>query len=141
VKPRISVFTAAALQRAGENIAAHGGDGDRPPAHGAGIVDQQGDDGVAEIRLALPLVGEREHRVDDDARQARGIEHALLQVELPGALLLRQQAALQPVGELGDHALQVLSCWSSCWRSRASSSASQRSSASTTSSNCFVKAL
>ena len=31
-----------------------------------------------------------------------------VQVELPGARLLRQQPALQPVGQLGDHALQML---------------------------------
>ena len=38
---------------------------------------------------------------------ARGIEHAFFEIELPGAVLLRQQAALQPVGEARDHALQV----------------------------------
>ena len=46
-------------------------------------------------------------RIDDDARQARGVEHALFEVELPGAVLLRHQPALQPVGEAGDDALQV----------------------------------
>ena len=45
--------------------------------------------------------------MDDDARQPRRVEDALLEIELPGAGLLRQQAALQPVGEPGDHALQV----------------------------------
>ena len=48
------------------------------------------------------------HRVDDHARQPRGVEHALLLVELPGAVLLRHQPPLQPVGEPGDHALQML---------------------------------
>ena len=47
------------------------------------------------------------HRIDDDARQPRRIEHALFEVELPGAVLLRHQAALQAVGETGDHALQI----------------------------------
>ena len=47
------------------------------------------------------------HRIDDDARQPRRIEHALLEIELPGAVLLRHQAALQPVGEPRHHALQM----------------------------------
>ena len=46
-------------------------------------------------------------RIDDDARQPRRIEHAFLEVELPGAVLLRHQPALQPVGEPRDHALQM----------------------------------
>ena len=47
------------------------------------------------------------HRIDDDARQPRRIEHALFEVELPGAVLLRHQPALQPVGEPRHHALQM----------------------------------
>ena len=47
------------------------------------------------------------HRVGDDARQPRRIEDALLEIEIPGAVLLRHQPALQPVGEAGDDALQV----------------------------------
>ena len=35
------------------------------------------------------------------------IEIALLEVEIPGAVLLRHQPALQPVGEAADHALQI----------------------------------
>ena len=46
-------------------------------------------------------------RIDDDARQPRRIEHAFFEVELPGAVLLRHQPALQPVGEPRDHALQM----------------------------------
>ena len=46
------------------------------------------------------------HRVDDDAGEPRGIEHALLEVEFPAAVLLGHQPALQPVGEARDHALQ-----------------------------------
>ena len=41
-----------------------------------------------------------------DSRPASSMP--FFEVELPGAGLLRQQAALQPVGELGDHALQML---------------------------------
>ncbi len=59
VKPRISTFTRAALQRARQDVGAHRGDGDRPAAHRAGIVDQQRDDGVAELGLLLELVGQR----------------------------------------------------------------------------------
>ena len=90
---------AAALQRAGENVGAGRGDGDRPAAHRAGIVEQQRHHRVAEIGVALLLEGQRRGRVDDDARQARRIEHAFLEIEIPGAVLLRHQAALQPVGE------------------------------------------
>ena len=65
------------------------------------------DDGVAEIGLALALVGQRQDRVGDDARQPRGVEHALVEIEFPGAGLLGQEPALQPVGEPRDHALQM----------------------------------
>src|SRR6516164_4242371 len=46
-------------------------------------------------------------RIDDYARQPRRIEQALFQVELPGAILLRQEQPLQSVGEACDHALQM----------------------------------
>ena len=39
--------------------------------------------------------------------QARGIEHAFLEIEIPGAVLLRHQAALQAVGEPRHDALEV----------------------------------
>ena len=39
--------------------------------------------------------------------EPRGVEDALFEVELPGAGLLRQEPALQPVGEPGDDALQM----------------------------------
>ena len=45
--------------------------------------------------------------IGDDARQPRRIENAFLEIELPGAVLLRHQAALQPVGEPRDDALQM----------------------------------
>ncbi len=98
---------AAALERARQDVGAHRRDGDRASPHRAGIVDQQADHGVAEIGLLLALVGEREGRVGDDARQPCRVEHALVEVELPGPRLLRHQAALQPVGEPRDDALQV----------------------------------
>ena len=40
--------------------------------------------------------------------QPRRIEHAFFQIEAPGAVLLRHQAALQAVGEAADDALQRL---------------------------------
>ena len=46
-------------------------------------------------------------RIDDDARQPRRIEQAFLEVEFPGAVLLRQQQPLQPIGEPRDDALQM----------------------------------
>ncbi len=54
------------------------------------------------------FIGQRQQRIDDDAGQPGGIQDAFFQVELPGAGLLRQQAALQPVGELGDDGVQML---------------------------------
>ena len=98
---------AAALQRARQDVGAGRRHRDRPAAHRAGIVEQQGHHRVAEGRVLLVLEGERMHRVDDDARQPRRIEHAFLEVEFPGAVLLRHQAALQPVGEPRHDALQV----------------------------------
>ena len=64
-------------------------------------------DRVAELHLLLLLVGQRQDRVGDDARQARRVENALFEIELPGAGLFCQQPALQPVGEPGDDALQM----------------------------------
>ena len=57
--------------------------------------------------VLLALEGERLEGIDDDARQAGRVEHALLEVELPGPVLLGEQPALQPVGEPADHALEV----------------------------------
>ena len=99
---------AAALQRARQYVGTGGGDGDGAAAHRAGIVDQQGDHRVAEVHVLLALERQRLLRVDDDARQARGIEHALFQVELPGAALLRHQLALQAIGQAGNDAGEVL---------------------------------
>ena len=45
--------------------------------------------------------------IGDHARQPRRIENALFEIELPGAVLLRHQSALQPVGEPRHDALQM----------------------------------
>ena len=45
--------------------------------------------------------------VADHAGKAGRIEHALFLVEVPAAVLLRHQTALQPVGEFGDCTLQA----------------------------------
>ena len=47
------------------------------------------------------------HRIDDDARQPRRIEQALFEIELPGAILLRQEEPLQAIGEPRDDALEM----------------------------------
>ncbi len=99
---------AAALERARQDIGAARRHHDRPAAHGAGVVEQQRHDGIAEIRIALALERERVHGVDDHAGETRGVERAFLEVEIPGAALLRQQAALQPVGKACDGARQRL---------------------------------
>ena len=90
---------AAALQGLGQDVRAHGGDADRPAAHGTGIVDQQGDDSVAEFGLVLDLETQRHQGIDDNTGQARRIQNAFFQVELPGPVLLRHQFALQTVGQ------------------------------------------
>src|SRR6266404_2777617 len=56
-------------------------------------------------QVAATVIGRP--RIDDDARQPRRVEQAFFEVEVPDAVLLRHQAALQPVGETGDDALQV----------------------------------
>ena len=98
---------AAALERAREDVGAHRGDRDRPAAHRARVVDQQRDHRVAELGVLLELVGQRVLGVDHDPGQARGVEQALVEIELPGPGLLRQQAALQAVGQAADHALEA----------------------------------
>jgi len=101
----------AALERARENVRAHGRDHDRPAAHRARIIEQQRHDGVAEHHVLFALVGEREHRIDNDAREPRGIEDAFLEIEFPIAVLLRHQEALQLVRQSRHdplHRLQLL---------------------------------
>src|SRR5207248_2143024 len=100
-------LNAAAFEGARQDVGAHRRDGDRPAAHRPRIVDQQGHDGVAEIGLALALVGQGEDRVGDDARQPGGVEQALVEIEFPGAGLLGHQLALQSVGEPRNDALQM----------------------------------
>jgi hypothetical protein len=80
---------AAALEGSGEDIRAHRRDRDRTAAHRAGIVDQQAYDGIAELGLPLALVGQRQDRIGDDARQSGGIEEAIVEIEFPGAGLPR----------------------------------------------------
>ena len=46
-------------------------------------------------------------RIGDNARQPRDIQNAFFQIEIPGALLLREQAPLEPIGKFGNHALQM----------------------------------
>src|SRR5262249_61390977 len=55
----------------------------------------------------LTLERQRMQRTDNPPRQPRRIEQALLEVELPGAILLRQQKPLQPIGEARNHALKM----------------------------------
>jgi hypothetical protein len=46
------------------------------------------------IGRALALIGQRQDRVGDNARQAGGVELALVEIEFPGPGLLRHQAPL-----------------------------------------------
>ncbi len=47
------------------------------------------------------------HRIDDDAGEPRRIEQTLFEIEFPGAVLLRHQAALQAMGKPRHHPLEV----------------------------------
>ena len=76
-------------------------------AHRARIVEQQRHHRVAEVHVLLALEGQRLLRIDDDAHEAAGVEHALFEVELPRAVLLRHQLALQAVGEARDDGGEV----------------------------------
>ena len=100
-------FNAAAFQRACQYVGADCRDADRPSAHRSAVVDKQGHHGVAEIGFAFDLVRQRAARRDDDAREPRCVDHAFFLIEIPAAVLLRHQAALQTVGELCHHRLQV----------------------------------
>src|SRR5262249_39427027 len=82
-------------------------DRNRSAAHRAGIVDEQRDDRIAEIGVLLALERQRLLRINDDARQARGIEQTFLEVELPRPVLFRLQTPLQPVGEARNDALEI----------------------------------
>src|SRR3984957_8539363 len=74
---------AAALECARENIRASRRNRDRTAAHGTRIVYEQRHRRVAERHILLLLEGQGLLRIDNHARQARGIEHALFEVELP----------------------------------------------------------
>src|SRR3546814_14070295 len=66
------------------------------------------------VGIALDLVGERLAGRDDDAREPRRVELAFLLVEIPRTVLLRHQAALEPVRALGHRALQMQIGSASC---------------------------
>ena len=95
-----------AFQRAGKNIGADRGDGNRPAAHRAGIVQEQRHHSVAEFGVLLDLEGQGRGRVRHHAGQPSGVQDALFLVELPAAALLRLQAALQLVGQARHRAAQ-----------------------------------
>jgi len=97
---------AAAFQRPREDVSADGRDHDRAPAHGTGVVQQQGHHRVAEGAVALGLEQQGAGGIHDDAAQARGVQHAFLEVKGPAAALLRHQPALQLVGQPGDDGRQ-----------------------------------
>src|SRR3546814_14835704 len=95
------------FERAHGDVGADRGDADRPPAHRAAVVDEQGDDGVAEVGVVLDLVAQRMTGRDDDPREAGGVELAFLLIEIPRTVLLRHQPALEAVGKLGHLAMPM----------------------------------
>ena len=107
VKPENLDLHPAALERAGENVGAGRRHGDRPAAHRSGVVQQQRHHRVAKPHVLLDLEGQRVERIGEDPRQPRRVQQPFLEIELPGAVLLGHEPALQPVGEPGHHALQA----------------------------------
>uniref|UniRef100_A0A0N5A5N4 LigA n=1 Tax=Parastrongyloides trichosuri TaxID=131310 RepID=A0A0N5A5N4_PARTI len=97
---------AAPLQRPRQDVGADRRDHDRAPAHRAGVVEHQGHHRVAERAFALHLERQGAGRIGDDAGQARRVQHPFLKVEHPAAVLLRQQAPLQLVGQARHDAAQ-----------------------------------
>src|SRR5215469_9293110 len=94
VKPRISTLTpqrSRVRARMSAQVAA--------TVIGRPRIDPECHYGIAEVGVLLALERQRMHRIDDDAREPRRIEQAFLEIELPRAVLLCHQAALQPVGE------------------------------------------
>ena len=77
-----------------------------PAAHGAGIVEEKRHHRVAELGVALLFEGQRVHGIDDHAGKPRGVEHAFVEIEVPAAVLLGEQAPLKPIGKPGDGAVQ-----------------------------------
>src|SRR6478609_10930424 len=99
-------FDPGALERACENVGAAGRDHDRASAHRAGIVEQKRHHSVAELGFALLLKGQWLHWVDDDADEPRGVDLPLVEVEIPAAVLLCEEAALKTIGEPRHGAVQ-----------------------------------
>ena len=130
---------AAALQRAGEDIGAAGGDHDRPSAHRAGIVEQQRDHRVAEGRVALLLEGERLEPIGDDAREPRGIERPSSRSKSQARFCCASRRRCRRFARRLTATCKTESCLSRKLRSRSSSSASHKVSALTNSSYCRVK--
>jgi len=131
---------AAALQGARQDIGAGGRDRDRAPAHRAGIVQQQRHHGVAEGRFPFSLMTTADDR-DQSPRATAAPDRARpLEIEFPGAVLLRHQPALQPVGEPRHDPLQMRQLLVEIAAQALQSSWSQRSSAAITSSNFGAKA-
>ena len=95
---------AASLENPRKEVGAErrGRDGNAP--HRAGIVDEQRDDGIGEIRMSLAFEGERAARARDHTRETARIEQPFFEVEIPPAALPCEKLPPEPVGEMGDPA-------------------------------------
>ncbi len=99
---------AAPLKRTRQNVGADRRNRDRPPAHRTRVVQKQGHHRIAELGVLFDLEAKRRRGVGHHPRQTARIQHALFQIELPAAVLLCLQAALQLVGQPADRALERL---------------------------------
>ena len=92
-------FDLAAFKRSGQHVGGNRGDRDRPTPHRARIVQQKGDDGVAEFGVFLDLEGQGRGGVGHHPGQPPGVKNAFFAVEFPRPVLLRLKPPLELVGK------------------------------------------
>ena len=96
------------LQRARENIRTDSSNGNRTPAHGSRVIQQQRHNGIAELGILLDLKAEGRCRACHDPCQTARVQRAFLQIKLPRAVLLGLKATLQLVCQTAYSAFERL---------------------------------
>ena len=71
----------ASLESAGHPVGADGGHGDGPPPHGTGIIEEEGDHGIAKISFLFHLVGKGVEGIDHDSRKTGGIKQPVVEIQ------------------------------------------------------------
>ena len=96
----------APLKRACQNIRANRRNRNGAPPHGPRIVQQQGNNRVAELRVLFHFEAKRRGWICNDTRQTARVQNTLFQIEQPTAVLLRLQTTLQFVGQTANSPLE-----------------------------------